>query len=99
MDLTQNLYFLTSSSSNIYKITLANEEHPVFKAHFPSNPILPGFLQIDIAQKLLNTTFKKIKKAKFLNILRPNDKVQYEIKEKKILIHSNEKKISEFIYE
>lgn len=98
MDLTQNLYTLTTSNDNIFEIVLANETHPVFQAHFPNNPILPGFLQIDIAEKLLGTSFKKIKKAKFLHIIKPNDHIFYECKENKIIIRSKKKKLSEIIY-
>ncbi|QKF83503.1 hypothetical protein [Halarcobacter ebronensis] len=84
-----------------FEIMLCDECHPIFKAHFPKNPILPGFIQIDISSYLFNLNFTKIKKAKFLDTLLPNDSVVINLyKEKKrVELIKNSKKVSEFIYE
>lgn len=86
-------------------VLLTNKTHPFFKAHFPNNEILAGFLQIDIVADILKHNIKKINKAKFLSIIKPDDIVKYCISSKdnasyKIIIKNKEnKKISEFSYE
>ena len=99
MHLLDNLYTLLETTQNSYKIQICNEHHPVFKAHFPTMPILPAFLQIDIAQELLNTSFIKLKKSKFINPVKPNTILDYTYQNNKVIIKSNSLKISEFTYE
>ena len=100
MDFTNSLYTITNRDDNSIKILLTNKEHPIFSAHFPEFPILPGFLQIDIAQELFNIKIKKIKKTKFLSIIKPNDQIIFsQIKNKIIITTQEKKKISEIIYE
>ena len=80
----QNLYtinFIKKEKENIeFKVTFSNENHKVFKAHFPNNPLLPGFMQIDILSTALKLKIIEIKKAKFLKPILPNDSVLYLIK-------------------
>jgi 3-hydroxyacyl-[acyl-carrier-protein] dehydratase len=93
---------INKNNNNLsFKIKLSDESHPIFKAHFPNNPILPGFIQIDISKHLFNLNIIKIKKAKFLSLVKPNDIIDIDsnIDKKKILISKNSKKVSEFIYE
>lgn len=100
MSFTKNLYTITNKLDKGIEILLATKEHPVFSAHFPTFPILPGFLQIDIAQELFNIKIKKIKKAKFLSIIKPKDQIIFnQIKNKITLTTLENKKISEIIYE
>ena len=86
-------------------ILLTNKSHPFFKAHFPKNEILAGFLQIDIIADVLKHSVKKINKAKFLSIIKPDDIIKYCISSKdniayKIIIKNKEnKKNSECSYE
>ena len=57
-------------------ITL-NTIHPVFKGHFPGNPIVPGVTMIQILKELLSEEFRcslflsRIINAKFMAILNP----------------------------
>lgn len=101
--LLKGLFEIIDKSNNnlLFKIKFSDENHPIFKAHFPDNPILPGFLQIDISQKLFNLKLQKIKKAKFINIVKPNDilDINLDPEKKKLLLLKNSKKVSEFIYE
>lgn len=100
MNFTDNLYTIINKNEKSIEILLSNEEHPIFCAHFPNMPILPGFLQIDIAQELFNIKIKKIKKTKFLNIIKPNNSIIFsQIKNKILITDPEEKKISEIIYE
>lgn len=95
MKLIDDLY----STLDGMKIKVADENHPVFKAHFPTNPILPGFLQIDIAQILLDKKFTMFKKIKFIHPIKPNDIIEYFCDSRKVIIKKGEIKMSEFIYE
>ena len=67
---------------NKLTILLTNKSHPFFKAHFPKNEILAGFLQIDIIADVLKHSVKKINKAKFLSIIKPDDIIKYCISSK-----------------
>ena len=95
MKLTDELYSIIDDM----KIKIADENHPVFKAHFPTMPVLPGFLQIDIAQALLDKQFTMFKKVKFIHPIKPNDIIEYSCENKKVIIKKDETKMSEFIYE
>jgi 3-hydroxymyristoyl/3-hydroxydecanoyl-(acyl carrier protein) dehydratase len=105
MLLTNNLYNTVSITKDILIVKLSSHSHPVFKAHFPKNPILPGFLQIDILESELKQTIKKITKAKFLNLVKPEDTLEYKIKElspfkfKIITFNQNNVKVNELQYE
>lgn len=104
MKLLEDLFGILEKSENYYKIELASKEHPVFKAHFPQNEILPGFIQIDIIASILNHRISTITKAKFLSIIRPQDIIEYYISninenKYKVIIKNENKKISEITYE
>jgi len=76
--LSKDLYVIDSIDENRAVITLCDETHPVFKAHFPTKPILPGFMNFDIVEKLFDFKITTIKKAKFLKIVTPNQTLTYE---------------------
>ena len=104
MNLSNKLYKILSTSEDKSIIQLSSKNHPVFKAHFPDNEILPGFLQIDIIADILKHKIISIKKAKFLSLIFPEDIIEYNIstndnKKYKIIIKKCDKKISEIIYE
>ncbi|MBU3014486.1 hypothetical protein KO488_06920 [Poseidonibacter lekithochrous] len=99
-----NLYKILNKDNFNCSIKLSSKDHPVFKAHFPDNEILPGFLQIDIIAQIFNHRIISIKKAKFISLILPQDVIDYNIKalddnKFKIIIKKHEKKISEIIYE
>ena len=104
MKLFKNLFEVLEKSENYYKVKLAKKEHPIFKAHFPENEILPGFIQIDIISDILNHEISSISKAKFLSIIKPEEIIEYyitcvNVSKYKIIIKNENKKISEIIYE
>jgi len=63
----------------MFTIVLTDENHPVFKAHFPNNPILPGFVLLDLSAMVLNVEILSIKKAKFLFPIGPNSILDFYI--------------------
>ena len=84
-------------------LEFADASHPIFKAHFPNYPLLPGFMQIDIAAHLLSLTPLKLHYAKFSNPIFPNDKVVLKVEKKeqglKVTTTKDGKKCGEFVFE
>lgn len=104
MDLLNALFEILKKETHYYVIKLAHKEHDIFKAHFPNNEILPGFIQIDIISSLMNHKIISIKKAKFISLVKPNDIISFDVSTKdnikyKVIIKKDEKKVSEIIYE
>ena len=64
-----------------------NPEHPVYKVHFPGNPITPGVCIIQIIKELSEEILqrklflKQIHNVKFLNVINPleNKEVTFSI--------------------
>lgn len=77
--LSNKLYTHKQLSATSWEVTLAEETHPVFKAHFEGNPLLPAFLQIDIFGELINKKLLSIDRSKFKQPILPNDKIIYTI--------------------
>jgi len=54
-----------------------NPLHPVFKGHFPDNPVLPGVCMVQLVRESLETIlnnklqFTQSKNIKFVNIVNP----------------------------
>lgn len=102
--MTENLYKLIEKNETSFQITLADKEHPIFLAHFPGYPILPGFLLIEIAIEVLKDSPKTIKSAKFIAHSLPNDTLEYHYERKdtktkiKVTNEKNEK-VGEIVYE
>lgn len=90
------LYELIASDENEATIKLSCEEHPIFKAHFPSNPILPGFIHFEIVSKLFNIDITQIKKAKFSDIVKPNETLCYKRDTNKFSVLRNKKQVATF---
>jgi 3-hydroxyacyl-[acyl-carrier-protein] dehydratase len=73
--LTKQLYTHVIKEENSVRFTLADATHPVFKAHFEGNPLLPAFLQVDIAAEIFGWSVTGISRSKFVEPLKPLDKV------------------------
>jgi len=76
--LSKDLYTIDSIKEDKAVITFCDETHPLFKAHFPTKPILPGFMNFDIVEKLFDIKITTLKKAKFLKIIEPKQTITYE---------------------
>lgn len=80
--LSKELYEVKALNEEQWEVTLAKETHPVFKAHFEGNPLLPAFLQIDIFAEIINRQVTKIERCKFKAPILPNETVLYEVVKK-----------------
>ena len=101
--LIENLYQVIEQNEERVCIKLAPSNHPIFKAHFPGNPILPGFIQIKIIAQILNDDIVSIKYSKFLSHILPGDTIIYSVKsedkKRRVKILKDSKKVSEIAYE
>ncbi len=97
------LYSILKREQNEVTIKLSDANHLVFKGHFPTIPLLPGYLLIDIISSILNDNVINIHYSKFVVSVYPNDEIQYNIKYDNkiriIKITKDCKKIGEIKYE
>lgn len=77
--LSKNLYTVKQIDAESWAVQLTDATHPVFKAHFEGNPLLPAFLQIDIMGEILEKTLIAIVRCKFKHPILPCDEVVYKI--------------------
>jgi len=93
-----NLYNITKKEADAIVIELSDKNHPVFQAHFPNKPILPGFIHLDIIEELFDLDISIIKKAKFTTFVVPRERLKYTINDKKniILCTRDEQEIARF---
>ena len=94
--LTDNLYTIEFKDDTKAIVTLSNKDHPVFKAHFPDNPVLPGFVHFDIVSDAFNIELTSIKKAKFVKIALPSQTLVYEKNNDKFKVTCNSEEIASF---
>lgn len=73
------LYKLQSKSEDKIIIQLADKNHPIFQAHFPDNPLLPGFCHIEILSEVLSDEVEKISLLKLRNKTLPDEVISYNI--------------------
>ena len=97
--LKKNLYIINSiqsipgdpgSTSNLkYSISVSlDQNHEIFKGHFPGNPVLPGVCQVEIAKELAEEVLgckcmlTQASQVKFLNLINPLEYLflSYELK-------------------
>lgn len=64
-------------NAKVFSIKL-NEDHDIYKGHFPGNPVTPGVVQMEIIRELTSESLKNsvlldsMGNCKFLAILNPN---------------------------
>ena len=94
--LLDGLYTVLSSSETEASVLLSDENHPIFKAHFPSRPILPGFVHLEIISDVFNIEIQGVKKAKFNNLVLPSQTLQYIKNANKITVTCDAKDVASF---
>jgi len=94
--LMDHFYTVLSKDENKVLIKLADEDHPIFKAHFPKNPIMPGFVNFEIVADVFSLNITTIKKAKFLQTALPNQTLTYTKDNMKFKVYHDEVEIANF---
>lgn len=82
MKLTDNFFKIISASDTadgyVCKVRL-NPQHPIYRVHFPDNPVTPGVCLIQMATELLEQRYdrklllSKAKSIKFKQIIGPDE--------------------------
>lgn len=73
------------SSREIIMYTKVLPDSPWFSGHFPGDPILPGIAQVEMALDGIKQLRKKnlkisgLRKVRFKQFIRPNDKIKIKI--------------------
>lgn len=88
------LYELISKDDDEAIIRLSNKKHPIFKAHFPQRPILPGFVHFEIIAEVFDLEIRSIKKAKFTDLVLPEQTLRYERKANKFRVFRKDKEVA-----
>jgi len=94
--LLDGLYAIIKKSVDKGSVVLSDESHPIFKAHFPQNPILPGFIHLEIIEVLFDIQITGIKKAKYSALVLPLDRLDYIKENKKIVVTCDKKEVASF---
>ncbi len=94
--LFDKLYKIVCKNKTSAVITLSDENHPIFKAHFPSKPILPGFIHFEVVADIFELDITTIKKAKFTKIITPSQTIRYEKNNNKFKVFSQDAEVASF---
>ena len=94
--LLDGLYTVLNATETEVEVLLSDENHPIFKAHFPSKPILPGFVHLEIISDVFKMEINGVKKAKYTNLVLPSQTLQYIKNGNKIRVTCDEKDVASF---
>ena len=95
--LFDGLYELKFRDENEAVVQLSDENHPVFKAHFPTKPIMPGFIHFEIISEIFGLKINSIKRAKFLKLVKPCEILTYKRDGDKFYVFSNNDSVANLI--
>lgn len=95
----ENLYKTLYNNDTEASVMLSDENHPIFKAHFPSRPLLPGFVHFEIVSALFGIEIIGIKKAKFTQMILPNETLIYKKNKQNFTVFANDKQVANFSLE
>lgn len=79
--LEEGIYRVKEHEGTRVVVALSDASHPVFQAHFEKNPILPGFMQIDIIAAIMKKRVHTIAMAKFMKPILPETTLIYNVTE------------------
>jgi 3-hydroxyacyl-[acyl-carrier-protein] dehydratase len=89
METIEGLYTISKLSqpeeNKVEAIVDINPDHDVFKGHFPTQPVLPGVVMIDILNDCLSAALKSkyrmttAAQIKYLNVVVPTESKQLRV--------------------
>lgn len=91
-----SLYEIKSKNDNSALVLLSDKSHPVFKAHFPLKPVLPGFIHFEIIADVFDIDIISIKKAKFMKMVLPKQELRYERTDNKFKVFCKSEEVASF---
>lgn len=75
--LVGDFYSVVSRCTEHLCIKFSTADHIVFKAHFPTYPVVPGFLLIDIFAYEYDVNVLEVVVAQFKNMVTPGEVIIY----------------------
>ena len=93
----KNLYEVKSKDEDSAVVLLCDKNHPVFKAHFPQKPVLPGFIHFEIISDIFGLDITEIKKAKFVKMVLPKQTIEYKKTKNRFKVFCEGEEVASFI--
>ena len=88
MQFKDDFYIIEASTHDedtlVYSIVI-NKDHDIFNGHFPSNPVTPGVMQMEIVKELVQISLEREVKlesmptCKFLAVLNPEENANVDV--------------------
>ena len=88
MQFKDDFYTIEASTHDedtlVYSIVI-NKDHDIFNGHFPSNPVTPGVMQMEIVKELVQISLEREVKlesmptCKFLAVLNPEENANVDV--------------------
>jgi len=94
--LLEKLYVVKYKDKDKAVIELADENHPLFRAHFPTMPILPGYVHFEVVSDIFGIKITTIKKAKFLKTITPKQTLTYKKNNNKFKVFLQDEEVANF---
>ena len=101
MQFKDDFYTIEASTHDedtlVYSIVI-NKDHDIFNGHFPSNPVTPGVMQMEIVKELVQISLEREVKlesmptCKFLAVLNPEENANVDVLLKFIDIEDSKSK-------
>ncbi|NOX14919.1 MAG: hypothetical protein GXP61_02645 [Epsilonproteobacteria bacterium] len=95
--ISNGLYSVKFKNDKEVIVKLSDKNNPIFKAHFPQRPIMPGFIHFEIISDLFGLNITTIKRAKFLKLIEPNQVLTYKRDGRKFQVFCKEEIVASFI--
>ena len=101
MQFKDDFYTIEASTHDedtlVYSVVI-NKDHDIFNGHFPSNPVTPGVMQMEIVKELVQISLEREVKlesmptCKFLAVLNPEENANVDVLLKFIDIEDSKSK-------
>ncbi len=95
-NMLDGLYEVIEKGEMVGVVQLTNKKHPIFKAHFPMHPVLPGFVHFEIVADIFDLKVTAIKKAKFTALVLPKQILRYERNKDRFRVYCENKEVASF---
>ena len=95
--LLDGFYEVLQQEQDKVVVKLGDASHPVFQAHFPQNPILPGFVHLDIIEDVFSLEIEVIKKAKYSSLVLPTQTITYIKEKNRIKVFHEDTEVASFL--
>ncbi len=79
------IFSVIDRTDNVFRVRF-DKDHPIYKAHFPQNPITPGVVLLETLELLLEQSLerdlrlKRVKNIKFISVLNPELTTEVDFK-------------------